>query len=346
MRNLQVIGIVLSLIFAGLLVARYLRGHYRRRDILLGGVLVLGLFSVSVFPPIQNVFASLLSLENRLLATLVLSNLILFGLFFYGINESNKSRVELGRLVRALSRRDYAGRYQPEEQPAERRIVVVIPAYNEAGAISDVISRVPKEILGLPVKVLVIEDGSSDGTRLEVMRAGTPVASHPINRGQGDALRTGFEIALQEEGAEIVVTMDADGQHLPEEIENLVAPVVRDEADFVSGSRFLGEYERDSRARHLGIVLFTKLINLLGGVKITDCTNGFRAIRADVLRRIELKEQTCNAPELIMEAARKDFRILEIPITIKRRAVGESKKPPGLGYPYRFAKTIFKTWLR
>jgi glycosyltransferase involved in cell wall biosynthesis len=166
-----------------------------------------------------------------------------------------------------------------------------------------------------------------------------------MNRGQGDALRTGFDIALQQ-GADIVVTMDADGQHRPEDMERLVKPVIEGQADYVMGSRFLGEYEDRGSLRHIGIVLFTGLINLLGGVKITDCTNGFRAIRGSELAKLELREDRFNAPELIMEAHRHGLRIKEIPVAIKHRVTGESKKPRRLGYPLGFAWTILKIWLR
>jgi hypothetical protein len=129
-------------------------------------------------------------------------------------------------------------------------------------------------------------------------------------------------------------------------MEKLVAPIVQDQADFVMGSRFLGEYEDRGGARHLGILGFTWLINLLGGVHISDCTNGFRAIRATSLAQFELREDRFNAPELIMEAARHKCRIAEVPVTIARRVAGESKKPRSFRYPLGFFRTIFEVWLR
>ena len=142
------------------------------------------------------------------------------------------------------------------------------------------------------------------------------------------------------------MTMDADGQHQADDMPSLVQPVIDGEADYVMGSRFLGEYEESGGWRHAGIVVFTKAINLLGGVNLTDCTNGFRAIRASSLEKLELNEDRFNAPELIMEAAKKGLRIKEVPVTILKRAAGESKKPPRLGYPLGFLATIVRTWLR
>ncbi len=105
---------------------------------------------------------------------------------------------------------------------------------------------------------------------------------HEINRGQGDALRTGFALAIERKAA-IIVTMDADGQHRPEELPNLLEPVIAGAADYVQGSRYLGHYKDAGDARDLGIRGFTMLINLVSGAGITDCTNGFRAIRGDAL---------------------------------------------------------------
>jgi glycosyltransferase involved in cell wall biosynthesis len=166
-----------------------------------------------------------------------------------------------------------------------------------------------------------------------------------MNRGQGDALRTGFEIALAE-GAEIVMTMDADGQHQVSDIAKLVQPIVDGEADYVMGSRFLGEYEDRGGFRHAGIMIFTVLLNLFTRARITDCTNGFRAIRASSLTKLELHEDRFSAPELIIEAVKKGLRIREVPVHIARRAAGESKKPRQLEYPLGFLRAMLQTWLR
>ena len=99
-------------------------------------------------------------------------------------------------------------------------------------------------------------------------------------------------------------------------------------------------------ARHIGIVFFSALISALTGVRITDCTNGFRAIRASGLARLELRENRFSAPELIIEAAQKDLRIKEVPVTILTRQEGKSKKPRSWRYPVGFAWVILRTWLR
>jgi glycosyltransferase involved in cell wall biosynthesis len=155
----------------------------------------------------------------------------------------------------------------------------------------------------------------------------------------------GFDIARQH-GAEIVVTMDADGQHLPSEIERLVAPIVADDVDFVIGSRILGKREKDSTIRYIGIHVFNALIRLLTVAKVTDCSNGFRAFRVTELSRVLLRQDQFHTSELIIDAAKKGVRIGEAPVTVKRRLSGRSKKGKNWSYGLEFARSIFKAWWR
>ena len=140
--------------------------------------------------------------------------------------------------------------------------------------------------------------------------------------------------------------MDADGQHVADEMPLLVKPILEGDADMVNGSRVLGEFERESLVRHLGVHFFSWLVTLITGSRITDVSNGYRAIRADVLRRLKLDQDQFWASELLIEGMRMRVRIREVPITIRARAGGESKKPKTLKYAWHFTKAIFKTWLR
>jgi glycosyltransferase involved in cell wall biosynthesis len=224
-------------------------------------------------------------------------------------------------------------------------IAIVIAAYNEADAIGPVLDSLPTEVLGHRVTPLVVVDGGTDDTAGVVERAGHTVVRHETNRGQGDALVTGFALAL-ERGAAFVVTMDADGQHRPEDLPLLLEPVLTGEADYVQGSRYLGRYDDSGGARDAGIRLFTTVINVTSGAGITDCTNGFRAIRGRDLARLRLEEPRFSAAELIMESARQGLRIREVPVHIQSRSHGESKKPRRLGYPIGYLATIVRTWRR
>jgi glycosyltransferase involved in cell wall biosynthesis len=172
-----------------------------------------------------------------------------------------------------------------------------------------------------------------------------PVVSHVVNRGQGDALRTGFAIA-QAEKSEVVINLDADGQYKPEELDRLVKPIIEGKADFVLGSRFMGFYEESGSVRHLGVVFFSRMISLLTGVKVSDCTNGYRAIRVSELHKLNLREDRFNANEIILEALKHKLRFEQVPVSMMTRAAGETKKPPKLAYPLGVFRVIISTWLR
>jgi glycosyltransferase involved in cell wall biosynthesis len=244
----------------------------------------------------------------------------------------------LGDLVVGLAV-ESVGAVEPCTEPT---IAVVIPAYNEADGIVEVLEELPSEVLGLKVAPIVVVDGGTDDTATVARAAGFLTAVHPVNRGQGDALRTGFAIAAALD-AEIVMTMDADGQHRPDQMSDLVAPILDDRADYVQGSRFLGEYDDAGGARDVGIRGFTALINRVGNTEITDCTNGYRAIRAKSLATMRLHEARFSAPEILIEASRQGLRMLEVPVHIRTRSHGESKKPRRLGYPLGFLGVIVRS---
>jgi glycosyltransferase involved in cell wall biosynthesis len=300
-----------------------------------------------VVPQVGEVFTRLFGLESRAFALLSFAILLLFGLFLYLLNQVQAANHRNGEIVTALAVRQYAERYlSPKERSSEKReILIIVPAYDEEEGIRGVLRKVPEELLGYEVKTVVVDDGSADATEAIALEEGFPVVAHVVNRGQGDALRTGFAIA-QLERAEIVINLDADGQYKPEEIERLVKPIIEDKADFVLGSRFMGFYEEAGSVRHVGVVFFSKMISLLTGTRISDCTNGFRAIRVSELHKLDLREDRFNATEIILEALKKKLRFEQVPVTMLSRTAGETKKPAKLAYPLGVFRVIIQTWLR
>ena len=133
----------------------------------------------------------------------------------------------------------------------------------------------------------------------------------------------GYEIALRL-GADIVVTIDADGQHLPEEMPVLVKPIIEGQADHVNGSRMLGEFERGPLIRHAGVHFFSWLVTILTGQRITDASSGYRATRADTLRKLVLEQDQFWSSEVLIECLRHRARIVEVPVTFLTRRGGES----------------------
>lgn len=348
LENLNILGLLVALLFAGYGIVRYRRGGWRGIDLFLALMLALGVAVISVFPQVGDVFGWLIGLDNRAFALLSFAVLLLFGLFLWLYSQLRTVNRRNGEVVTAIAVRQYMERYAssaPRGAGDPGEILIIVPAYNEAGSILEVLERVPENVLGYEVETVIVDDGSADGTEQVSLGAGYPVAAHVVNRGQGDALRTGFEIA-QRRNADIVINLDADGQYRPEEIEPLVTPIINGEADFVLGSRFAGFYEESGSVRHVGVVFFSKLISFLTGVWITDCTNGFRAIRVSELHKMDLREDRFNATEIILEALRNKLRFKEIPVTMLKRAEGESKKPKRLAYPLGVFRVIIETWLR
>ena len=219
----------------------------------------------------------------------------------------------------------------------------MIPAFNEAQNIGNLLKRIPSKIYDYEVDTLVVADGATDNTEEIVRELGFPVMVNKINRGGGTALRAGYQVALSK-NAEIIVTMDADGQHQPEEIEKLVEPIINGEAEFVSGSRILGSHEKESRIRLIGIFFFNKIISILLRRRITDCSNAFRALRVNELKKLEFFEDQFHTTELIIQAVQNGIRFKEVPVTLLKRQRGETKKPGSLKYGWGFFKAIIKTW--
>lgn len=200
------------------------------------------------------------------------------------------------------------------------KIISIIPAFNEDATIFNVIQEAEKH----SNQVIVIDDGSTDKTCNEARNAGAIILNHRYNEGQGRAIITGFKYALENK-ADIVIILDADGQHDPKDIPKLLEPIISGKAEFVSGSRFLGSCEGIPKIKLMGIKFFSAIVRLMG-YKITDLTCGFRALTVDAINKLELKEaQYCGA-EIIMQALKKGINVVEVPVDMKGRIDGNSRK--------------------
>jgi glycosyltransferase involved in cell wall biosynthesis len=236
-------------------------------------------------------------------------------------------------------------------------VALVIAAYNEEGAVGPVVQALPSRVCGLETVTIVVSDGCADATAKEADAAGALVCDVPVNRGQGAALRLGYRIA-REGGAEYIVTTDADGQYNPAEIERMLAPILAGDADFVTGSRTLGSQETQDPIRTAGTWFFATTISLLTGQRVTDTTFGLRAMRAEVTGAVQLEQPQYQASELLIGVITHGYKVAEVPATIHKRRVGESKKGqnplyrlhlPGVNnlfYGVRFSRVVFGTWWR
>jgi glycosyltransferase involved in cell wall biosynthesis len=263
------------------------------------------------------------------------------------LNPPNRTQARqraLQQLVIDLGRKDYDERY-PDLTLAP--VVALICAYEEEDNIGAVLAKVPAEACGRAVTPLVVVDGGSDRTAEVAQAAGAVTFVLPVNLGHGMALRVGYNLCIAG-GAEFVVTLDADGQNDPSEMETLLQPVVDDSADFCVASRRLGTDETSDRYRQAGVVFFAGVINVLTGAHLTDTSNGFRAIRvtmlADVVPRLE--QEQYQTSELLITALSRGWRVTERPTVWHPRASGESKKGANFLYGFRYANVIWHTWRR
>ena len=227
----------------------------------------------------------------------------------------------------------------------KNKILVVIPAYNEAENIEAVIKSAPKSVFKHRVELVIVDDGSNDGTSDIANAAGAMVIKSPINRGGGYALQLGFQFCKLAK-MPFIVTMDADGQHEFSDFKNILQPLIEKDFDIVIGSRTLGSTEMKDQARSFGISIFNHIISFLTGSRTTDCSNSYRGFTLEALTKLNLFELRHHTAELLIEAARKKVKVCEVPVHIKERNSGTSKKGSNLVYGLRFALSILTSWWR
>lgn len=204
------------------------------------------------------------------------------------------------------------------------RTVAVVPAFREEGAIGSVVRGI--QAFDPSIDVVVVDDGSPDGTAAAAAAAGARVVRLPFNLGIGAAVQTGFRYAL-ERGYDTAVRLDGDGQHDPAELAKLLAALETGEADVVTGSRFVAgssDY-RPPLARRIGITWFARLVSLLTRQRVTDTTSGFQALNR---RGIALfaRDYPSDYPEVeaTLLVLRSRLRLVEVPVTMREREHGAS----------------------
>ncbi len=207
------------------------------------------------------------------------------------------------------------------------RTVCVIPAFNEGETIENVVRQVRKYVQ----TVVVVDDGSSDDTFINAERGGAIVLLHICNLGQGAALETGFEYSRKLK-ADVVVTFDADGQFVAEEIPQIVESVKDGKADVIFGSRFLGKQTNISISRYLILKTGIYFTYLFSGIKLSDTHNGFRAFNKKALGLIHLTQnRMAHASEIIDQVKYHCLEYQEVPVTVIYSDYSKAKGQKMLG---------------
>jgi glycosyltransferase involved in cell wall biosynthesis len=205
---------------------------------------------------------------------------------------------------------------------------IIIPVYNEELTVGNVIDRVKSTLqqTGLKYEIIVVDDHSYDKSLQAAQRHSTKVYTLKQHLGKGYALRAGFAKAK----GDIIVTIDSDGSHRPEELPRVITPVLKDKADLVIGSRYLNQKDVDARKLNaFGVRIFNLLIQLLTGTAITDSQSGYRAMKREVLKKPKLKSGGYEIEsEMLVKTAKEGFRVAEVPISFEQRTYGRSGVDP------------------
>jgi polyprenyl-phospho-N-acetylgalactosaminyl synthase len=211
-----------------------------------------------------------------------------------------------------------------DDARARSAVWVVVPAYNEGGAISDTLAT----LVELPYRVLVIDDGSIDDTWERARDAGVTVLRHACNLGQGATLQTGFTYALRQRDTGYVVSFDADGQHNAADIPRMLAPLMSGECDVTLASRFApgGVASDITTGKKLVLRLAVLLARATTGLPLTDTHNGLRAFTAAAARQITLSQNgMAHASEILSQIASRKLRFREVPATVRYTAYSRAK---------------------
>jgi hypothetical protein len=337
-------GLIAAACILVFVVAR--RRLLRNADILILVLAAVGLALVSgteLTDRLLEAFSFKRGNGGRILGLAVFAIFVLFLMILRALSQGGRNSRELSAVLEGLAWEEFRAAGLPER--FRNRIAVLVPAYNEAENIGHVLDRIPTQVCGRETAVLVVDDGSRDGTGEIAREHGSAVARHVINRGGGAAVRTGYRLMV-DSGADIVVTLDADGQHVPSEMERLVEPVLNGKVDVAHGSRVLGEADRSHVTREIGIVFFNRLVSLITRTHVTDCSNGYRAVRAEILPQLVLRQEQFHTSEFLIEAIKRGVPAQEVPVTVVKRLHGHSKKPAVVRYGAGFANAIVRTWLR
>jgi len=249
---------------------------------------------------------------------------------------------ERARRVIQESRREFDARH-PDLKLSP--VVGLVCAFEEEANIRAVLEAMPDEACGLAVTTLVVVDGGHDKTDQVAKDAGAVTFVLGENLGHGYALRVGYALCM-ELGADYVVTLDADGQNDPAEIPVMLQPLVDDEADFVVASRVLGRDTTSDRFRKAGVRVFSWIMSAMGHTRLTDTSNGYRALRVTLLDDVahRLVQPQYQTAELLIIAMRRGWRVAERPTMWLPRSSGTTKKGKNWLFGFRYGRVVLETW--
>ena len=353
MSPLIYLRIVGGFVAAGMLATAVTRRRRRRipfSDAAIQLLLGAALLAISVAPGLADPFLRALGFkpghdQRRIIGVLLVSGIVTYVLILRAFARTDRVESLLADYADRVATRHFLWEYgDGQNAGAGRKLSIVLPALNEEATLPEVLRAIPPEVEGMPVEVIVVSDGSLDATEAVAKEHGALVVGRDLRRGQGAAVALGYQVALLR-GADIVATLDADGQYDPAEIPQLVKPILVGDADVVHGSRVLGEYHHRLIGRAQGVKVFARLTSLMARSRITDPASGFRAFSAHALAQLTFRERQFHASEVTIAAVKQGLRVQEVPCTFRERAAGATKKPPLFQYGLGYARSLIRTWL-
>ena len=206
------------------------------------------------------------------------------------------------------------------------KLIVQIPAYNEQDTIENVIREIPRKINGISeVKILVIDDGSTDNTAITAKKAGADyVFKNKKNHGLAYTFQKGLDLSLRL-GADIVVNTDADNQYNQNEIPKLIQPILNNQADIVSGNRQIEQLDHMTKIKKYGNILGSKVVSISAGYKIKDASSGFRAYNRTAIEKLFITSTHTYTHETLIQANKKNLKVAEVEVEFRKRGNGHSK---------------------
>ena len=222
------------------------------------------------------------------------------------------------------------------------KLVVLIPAYNEAETIAEVIGKIPGVEQAASTEIVVLDDASDDGTPDIARAEGARVLRAKQRVGLASQFRKGLDEALRL-GADLVVSLDADMEHDPRELPGIVEPIIQGEADIVLGSRFSQGRSNNRSTRKLVNLALTSLVNFMSGTKLTDTQTGFRAYSREAAAKLDILSSYTYTQEVIIQASHKGLKIVEVPISFKKRRGHSRLFKSRVEYAFKTLPSLFLT---
>ena len=341
--SLRILLVTFSLIT--FIIFLFKRNKLLIKEIILINFIILLFFITSIYPNYLNVFSDfLIPYDFKMKRLIILQIASIIFLLIITINIILRLRIYKDKLNILITK---AVNIDPKLKKKKlNKIVILIPAYNECKNLEILFKKLPKKINTLNLSFIVIDDGSSDNTLELLKKNNINYISSQINNGQGNALNIGYDFVKKRlEKIDIIITMDADNQHDVKDLKKFIKPLISKKTDIVIGSRVLGSNKSKNIIRKMGIKFFNFIFEIFYKKKLTDISSGYKAIKFNKLKLLKLKETQFQSIDFLTEAFKANLKILEVPIVIKDRIDGNSKKGNDWSYGFNFFIIIIKKWL-